>query len=129
MSVEYQIDSAQGVVFVRCSGVVTVAEMWDAGQRLRSDPTFEADQRLLIDLHEVTGMDTPSDALHHFAKDGDPFSGKSRRAVVAPQTYAYGVARMYEALREDRDKGEFRVFRTMDEAREWLRLGSGATSA
>jgi len=129
MSVEYQIDPVRQVVFTRCCGLLTITEMWDACRRLRSDPAFDPDQRQLIDLVEVTGMDTPSDALQHFARDGDPFSGKSRRAVVAPQSFAYGIARMYEALREDKGPGELQVFRTRSEAAEWLGLAAGATSA
>lgn len=131
MSVDYQIDSGQEVVFTRCSGTITVADMWDIGRRLRSDPAFNPDQRQLIDLGEVTGMTVPFDQIYRFAqeKNGDPFSGSSRRAVVAPQNFAYGIARMYEALREDRDPGGFRVFRTMAEARKWLGLAATATSA
>jgi len=131
MSVEYEIDSGHQVVFTRCCGTITVTDMWGIGRRLRSDPAFNPDQRQLIDLGEVTGMSAPFDEISRFAqdKDGDPFSGSSRRAVVAPQNFAYGIARMYEALREGRDAGGFRVFRTMAEAMEWLGLGATATSA
>lgn len=131
MSVEYQIDAGRQVVFTRCFGTITITDLWDTVQHLRNDPAFNPDLRQLIDLSELTGMNATFEEIWHFArdKDGDPFSGSSRRAVVAPQNFAYGLARMYEASREDRDDGGFRVFRNMAEAREWLGLDVAAASA
>lgn len=123
VSVEYQIDRVHQVVFTRCYGTLTVADMNDIGWRLRNDPDFQPDHRQLIDLSEVDGVTASFDAIYHFAVDnGDPFSGTSRRAVVAPQHFTYGIARMYQGVREDKDQGRFRVFHTMAEARDWLAL-------
>lgn len=131
MNVEYQIDQSQGVVLTRCHGTLTEADMRDISHRLRSDPAFHADQRQLIDLTEVAGMTATFEAIRNFAQnqDGDPFSGHSRRAVVAPRDFTYGLARMYEALREIKEQGQFRVFRTMAEACHWLGLPAQTTKA
>ena len=43
----------------------------------------------------------------------------SRRAVVVPSDLGFGMARMYEMLREDRG-GVTRAFRDFDEARRWV---------
>jgi hypothetical protein len=124
VNVEYQIDRTQGVIFTRCHGTLEAADMWSIADRLRSDPDFDVHQRQLIDLTEMVGMTASFRAIRNFAenRNGDPFSGHSRRAVVAPRNLAYGLARMYEALREGKEQGKFRVFRTMAEARDWLGL-------
>lgn len=123
MSIEYEIDRKRGVVFTRCYDTVSVADMTDTAVRMRNDPEFKPDHRQLIDLSEVNRVTASFDELYHFALDnGDPFSGSSRRAVVAPQHFTYGIARMYQGVREDKDQGRFRVFRTMPEARDWLAL-------
>jgi len=126
MCVEYRIDMARGVVFTDCYGDISAEDMDDIAHRLRNDPAFNPDYRQLIDLTEVAGVSASFDAIRCFANDqhGDPFSGRSRRAVAAPHNLTFGVARMYEALREDKDQGAFRVFRTMPEALRWLGLES-----
>ena len=123
MSVEYQIDREHGVVFTRCWGTLTVADMREIARRLRDDPDFKPDHRQLIDLRDVEAMKASFDAIYHFAAgNADPFSGISRRAVVAPQHFIYGVARMYQGIREEKDQGRLRVYRTLAEAHDWLAL-------
>jgi hypothetical protein len=135
VNVEYQIDRIQGIVFTRCHGTVEAADMWSFADRLRRDPAFDVNQRQLIDLTEMVGMTASFEAIRNFAtnRNGDPFSGHSRRAVVAPRNLAYGLARMYEALREGKEQGRFRVFRTMAEALDWLgvqrQISQGTTSS
>jgi hypothetical protein len=46
-------------------------------------------------------------------------SPESRRAVVVPSDLGFGMARMYEMLREERG-GVTRAFRDVDEARRWV---------
>ena len=126
MCVDYRIDTARGLVFTDCHGNISAADMDDIAQRLRNDPAFNPDYRQLVDLTAVSGISAPFDAIRHFASDqrGDPFSGKSHRAIVAPHDLTFGVARMYEALREDKDNGALRVFRSLPEALKWLELDS-----
>jgi len=130
MSVEYHIDRERGVVFTRCGGTLTVADMRDIASQLRADPDFKPDHRQLIDLSQVDGMTASFDAIYRFAVyNGDPFSGSSRRAVVAPQPVLYGIARMYQGMREDKDRGTFRVYRTLAEAHDWLSLEPAETTS
>jgi hypothetical protein len=128
MSIDYRIDTLRGIVFTVCQGNITAEDLGDIAQRLRADPAFNPDYRLLLDLTEVTEISVSFEMLQRFASDqkGDPFSGRSRRAVVAPDNLTFGVSRMYEALRENRDHGEFRVFRAAPEARKWLGLEESA---
>lgn len=126
MSVEYRIDTTRGVVFSTWHGKLTAEDLNDVARHLRSDPAFNPDYRQLVDLSNVTGVTASFDAMRHYASDphGDPFSGKGRRALIAPHNLTFGMARMYEALREDKDQGGLRVFRTLQEGLQWLGLDS-----
>jgi hypothetical protein len=51
------------------------------------------------------------------------FNEKSRRAVVTEKDEMFGMARMYQSLRETHDKpDQVQVFRDMAGARRWLGL-------
>jgi hypothetical protein len=65
---------------------------------------------------EFAAADTPRivELMRKLTKEG-PIGPK---AVVAPEGYTYGVARMIEMLAED--FCEIKIFRDEDEARAWL---------
>ncbi len=75
---------------------------------------------VLLDLTGVEAMGTSLDAVKSAAatnRKTTPFQGL-RFAVVAPEDITFGLARMYELLR---DEGEsVHVFRDYDAARQWL---------
>jgi len=120
MPVRYVINASRRVVFTACSGPVTVEEMLQNAKRLSTDSDFDSTFSELIDLHECSGTDARIEHLRYFAEDDDPFSTEARRAVFAPSQFAFGMARMYEALRGE--AANFAVFRRMEEACQWLGL-------
>lgn len=128
MAIEFEIDTARGMVFARASGQVGIREMFDFAARLRADPAFHPDLNGLLDLSELTGLQASFEELRLFAKDknGGPFSVNSCCVALAPQDFAYGVARMYQTLREK--LGDFRVVRSVEEARELLGLDQVAAA-
>jgi hypothetical protein len=126
--IELHIDTAQRVVLARAIGKIEISEMFDCSARLRANPAFHPDLNALFDLSEMTGLEATFEELRHFARDknGDPFSSKSRCVALAPHDFAYGVARMYQTLRDK--LGDFRVVRTRDEARALLRIDRAASA-
>jgi len=48
------------------------------------------------------------------------FSSDSRRAILVPNEHAYGLARMFEILREAAGDRGIRVFRKLEEALDWV---------
>jgi hypothetical protein len=126
LAIEFQIDRARGVVFAHASAKIEIGEMFDFAARLRADPAFHPNLNALLDMSELTGLEASFEGLRHFAqaKDGDPFSANSRCVAVAPQDFAYGVARMYQTLREK--QGDFQVVRTMEQAHKLLGIGQAA---
>ena len=128
MPIEFQIETAQRVVFARATGTVDIGEMFDFAARLRTDPAFHPDFNALFDLSELTGLQASFEELRHFAKDknGDPFSSSSQCVALAPTDFAYGVARMYQTFRET--QGDFRVVRTPEQARKLLGIDRAAAA-
>ena len=121
MPVRYCIIASSRLVLTACSGRVTVDEMHRNAKRLSSDPDFDSTFSELIDLHECSGTDARLEHLRYFAEEDDPFSPtNARRAVFASSQFAFGMARMYEALWSE--AANFAVFRTMEEACQWLGL-------
>jgi len=120
MPIEYKIDASQQTVQITCHGEVTAQDIFQVRGRLQSDPRFHTDFSALIETSGLARFGVSWDLLNGLRHE-DPFSGKSRRAVVAPASLAFGLARMYQGLRRDPN---FAVFRTVDEAREWIQFGN-----
>ncbi len=119
MAIQYVIDARQRIVQIICHGRVTADEILDHHKKITADPVFDPDFAALIDASDLEGFDVSWDMLNRL-KYADPFSGKSRRAVVAPGNFAFGLGRMYQGLRHD---SNFAVFRNEDDARKWVHFG------
>jgi hypothetical protein len=48
------------------------------------------------------------------------FAPSAKRAIVVPDVELFGLARMFEILRDAKGDEGIRVFTKMEEAREWL---------
>ena len=100
------------------SGRVTFAEI--EGHVLRQRDAGVVAYRELFDGRagevEFAAADTPRivELMRRLTNEG--LIGA--KAIVAPEGYTYGVARMIEMLAED--FCEMKIFRDEDEAREWL---------
>ncbi|HLJ90546.1 MAG TPA: hypothetical protein VKZ53_27300 [Candidatus Angelobacter sp.] len=119
MPIIHDIDSRRRVVFTACIGSITIAEIDESTKRLRNDPAFDPDLDQIVDLSQLSSANLSYETLSKFSRYDDPFSGNSRRAIVAPSTFAFGMARMYQALVDD---PKFAVVKTMEQARQWLGL-------
>jgi hypothetical protein len=118
MGMRYQIDPSRRLVEVRGWGMITTAELRDFTSRLHADSRFDPDYRSLTDLSAATGVSVTEAELK--ATAWMPlFSAGARRAIVAPSDLTYGMGRMY-AMHAERFDGNVRVFRTVEEAEDWL---------
>src|SRR5579859_3116476 len=119
MPIQYVIDAVRRTVEITCVGEVTAQDIVEHRKKLLADPQFNADFAALIDASQLAGFGVSWDLLNSLKYD-DPLSGKSRRAVLAPGNFAFGLGRMYQGLRRD---SNFAVFRTVDAARKWIHFG------
>ena len=119
METQLQVDGAARVVIVTVSGALGDAELQGIGDQLEKNTDVAPDFALLIDLRQADGKSVTSAGVRALATRGLVFSPASKRAVVVPSDLGFGMARMYEMLREGRGGG-MRVFRDYDEAKRWV---------
>ncbi len=128
MPVISQIDSSLGVVFTTFEGVVVKDDILAELHRFDVDSAFQPSFDHLVDLRGTTRLDVSTEGMHLVSMHS-AFNEKSRRAIVAEKDEMFGVARMYQSLRELFKKpDQVRVFYTMEEARHWLGLDEATNS-
>lgn len=115
----FKIDKEHRLVLSTVSGVVTIADALTHRENLRRHPDFDPSFSQLVDLSNVTKIEFSHADVERFAQESI-FSLNSRRAALAIGDHAYGLARMFEMLREFRGEQGVRVFRNLDEALDWV---------
>lgn len=123
MEIQRTIDAAARVVVLAVSGELDDRELLGLADELEKDPGVEPDFALLIDLRQADGHKVTSPGVRALATRPLVLSPESRRAVVVPTDLGFGMARMYDALAQQRG-GILRVFRDYDEARRWVERGA-----
>ena len=126
MPIFLNIYKERGLVISTVSGVVTITDALEHRENLRRHPDFDPSFSQLVDLSNVTKIEFSREDVERFAQD-TIFSSNSRRAALATGDHAYGLARMFEMLREFKGEEGVRVFRNLDEALEWV-LAENATA-
>ena len=124
MATSYKIDKDLGVVYSTASGVATDGDLLAHQYQLSHDPDFQPYFRQLLDAREITSLNVTPEGIRALIA-GNPWGNGARRALVAADETTFGMARMFELSRPN-PQDEFRVFRTMDEARAWLGLSPEA---
>lgn len=127
MPVAYRIDHEARVVVTACHGVLADDEVFGHQEEVWSRSEV-AGYDELVDMTAVTHIALPSiervqDLATLSVRMDDKYS-RSRFAIVAPTDIAFGLGRMFQALREmDRSSTkQVGVFRTMQEALNFLQL-------
>jgi len=126
MSVEYTYDEENNVLYTRFYGVVTDRDFKDQGEAVAKDERIGPGVRELVDLSGIEGTEASQSGLAHNIQIDNTVREKlagMRTAVVAKTDLLYGFARIYQSLAEVKDSpAVVEVFRTEEEAREWLGL-------
>jgi hypothetical protein len=95
-------------------------------ERLSNDPDFNPEFSQVSDFMHLTEIDFGPEDVRLFAKR-NIFSPRSRRAFVVKDDLQFGLARMFEIHRELNGESGIRVFRTFDEALDWVLVGNTAS--
>jgi hypothetical protein len=125
MPIDYRVDHERRLVLAEGYGAVTADDIF-AYQRETWSRTDVSGYDELVDMTAVVQIVEPtSDGMRRLAglsAQTDPPSGGTRFAIVAPQDFAYGLGRMYEAYRalNPRSTKQIAVFRSREEAFRWL---------
>jgi hypothetical protein len=119
MQIERKVDAVARVVTLEVNGTLGDRDLLGLADELEKTPELRTDFSLLIDLRQADGTGVTSAGVRALVARPLVLSAASRRAVVVPSDLGFGMARMYEMLREDRG-GATRAFRDYDEARRWV---------
>lgn len=124
MPASYLIDQHRSLVFSRGWGVFTDEELLWHAETLRADPRFDPGFRQIVNFLDLTDVRVSPEGVRTIAQI-NPFHTDSRRAVVVPSDLVFGLTRMFEAHSNSRPD-QFRVFRTLEPAFEWVGLDRAA---
>ncbi len=125
MPIEYRIDHERRLVTARGHGTFTSEDVFGYQRDVWSRPEV-AGYDELVDMTQVEHIALPSAGdvreLSKLSAGMDTRSSASRFAIVAPNAFAFGLGRMYEAYRnmDDRSTKKVSVFRSLDEALAFL---------
>lgn len=122
----YKIDKERRLVLTTTWGVFIFADAVSHQRKLAEDPDFGPSFSQIADFTQVTQFEITADDVHRFAQSSI-FSPVSRRAILMPTEAAFGLGRMYEILRDLEGEKGIRVFRTLEEAVDWV-FPKGATA-
>lgn len=111
------IDPSQRLLAVICSGVVTGEEYQRHTGLLRTLPGFDPSYALFFDVRAVTDVAVKSAEMQGLTTVR-LLNAEARRAIVAPDGFVFGMARMYELSFGPNENR--RVFTDVAAAEAWL---------
>ncbi len=122
--IEYTIHRDSGLLYVRAEGHLRSSDILAYLEVLDGDPSYRVGFHVLIDLRGVDHYDLDPDDIRTVAAANAGFAEKSppgSLALVSPKDAVYGLLRMFQALSEGQNL-DVQVFRTIEEAVEWLEV-------
>jgi len=122
----YKIDKDRRLVMSSGSGVLTKGMILAHMDLLSNDPEFDPDFSQITDFTQLTGMDIGPEDIRQLAQR-NIFSARSHRAFVVKNNLQFGLARMFQTYRELNGETGIRVFRTIDEALDWILVEEAAS--
>jgi hypothetical protein len=126
MPPEYVIDADRRITLTFFAGIITRQEVSAHIANLSADPDFSPDLSELAVLAKGTELQLSLADVQYWV-DEDAFLATSKRAFAVPtHEAAYGVIRMYQALRGD--SPIVKIFETVSEALAWLSASRGVSA-
>ena len=127
MPLTHAVLKGQRLVLIVGSDVVAADDVVANRQALLSDPDFDASFDALVDFTRVPEASLSLDAIRTLSRE--PLFSRASRVAIVPAVSGsealFAIARMYETYREVSNMGDhLRVFKTLDQARDWLGRGS-----
>lgn len=120
MPYDHRVDVGRRVIYVRGHGSVEIEATLDSIRRLPTEPGFEPDFLVLVDLRK-SGWIPEVEEIRRIA---DEFAGLSKRfqnriALLAEREVDFGIARMASSFVEARGI-QMAAFKDRSDAERWL---------
>jgi hypothetical protein len=116
-------DAKNNVLRGTLEGPMTGADLLDLYAAATKYMASHPPSRGILDFSRVTEFEVSNEAIRQVAAAAPAFPVTHMRVLVIPQTFIYGLARMFQILTED-TRPELYVVRTMDEAYGLLQVES-----
>lgn len=124
---DYKIDKERRFVLSTGTGRLTKEDVLGHMNRISADPDFDPTFSQLLDFTKVTEIEFGPQEVREFA-ERNIFGPRARRAVLVRTDLHFALARMFEIHRELRGEIGIGVFRTREEAMDWIAVGTEASS-
>jgi hypothetical protein len=118
-----EFDAKNNVLRVTLEGHLTDAILSDACATMARCAASRPGCRGIADVTQVTHFDVSSYALRQLAETPPAIPPEQMRIFLAPTTFVYGMARMFQMLGE-RTRPNLHIARTLDEAYRLLQVES-----
>jgi len=125
VSATYRIDKERRLVMSTGTGVLTKEDILGHMDRISKDPDFNPAFSQLADFRQITAVEFGPEEVRQFAQRSI-YSPRARRAILVKDDLQFGLARMFEIYRELNGESGIRVFRTLEEAMDWIQIGKAA---
>lgn len=98
-------------------GVLRAEEMTANQVELLAWPDFKPAFRRIYDALQVSDLGVTAAQMRAISF---PYAASGRRAIVTNDDMVFGMARMYQMLRDEQHQGALQVYRTLEEAVAWV---------
>jgi hypothetical protein len=115
----YKIDKAHNLVMTTASGVFNLTDGLAHQDQILKDPDFDPSYGQLLNFTNATRVDLSAEDVRRLA-ERRVFWQCARRAILVGDDLGFGFARMFQMLRESAGDQSIRVFRSLDDALEWI---------
>jgi hypothetical protein len=124
MPIKYSIDKRLGVVFTTASGVLTENELLEHKRKLMSDPEFESGFSELSDVRFISDLVISPASIETFVEEDTANAERLKGyklAIVVSGALEFGMGTMYQVMSGE-NSTNVRIFRDLDQAKEWLQI-------
>ena len=126
MPITFSCQDADDFITVKYAGKITGDDLIAAWKAFLEDEKFTPGNNYFIDVSDADLSKLTGKGLHDYVAYLEQFIAAQgqgvtvrKSAIYAPDTLAYGIARMYDALGIDTAKS-IRVFKDKQDAINWL---------
>lgn len=129
MNIETRIDEGRHLREQKIKGAIDVPGLQTLLGNFYQSEAYDPSMDSLWDLTEADFREVKTEEIRALAEMVSKHWGsdaRSRAALVVSQDLGFGLARMYEILLSALDSPNVMVFRSIEEARDWLETPPGA---